>query len=62
MVSINIRNFEDPSRLVFMRTVRRRRSMEDEVRAVLIREAAVGQNLVQRICAHFATLGETTTT
>ena len=63
MASITIRNLEDSLKASLrLRAARHGRSMEDEARTILrsalIQEAAVGQNLVQRIRARFAPLGD----
>ena len=63
MASITIRNLEDSLKISLrLRAARHGRSMEEEartiLRAALAQEAAVGQNLVQRIRARFAPLGD----
>jgi len=63
MASITIRNLEDSLKTrLRMRAASHGRSMEDEARTILRtalgKEEAAGQNLVQRIQARFASLGD----
>ncbi|MBK7953573.1 MAG: plasmid stabilization protein [Candidatus Accumulibacter sp.] len=63
MASITIRNLEDSIKAKLrMRAASRGRSMEDEarciLRAVLGKEDAVGENLVQRMRRRFGPLGD----
>lgn len=63
MASITIRNLEDSIKArLRVRAASHGRSMEDEartiLRAALGKEEAAGENLVQRIRARFASLGD----
>lgn len=63
MASITIRNLEDSIKVTLrMRAARHGRSMEDEartiLRAALRPENVSGRNLVERIRARFAPLGD----